>query len=70
MIVDLHDAASAELDDAAAWYEGQREGLGHSFAREIMAAAAARLDRRHQAAAEAGATDLDVGGDPRPHPRP
>ena len=40
MIVELHEAASAELDDAAVWYEGQRAGLGHSFAREVMAAAA------------------------------
>ncbi|MEM7158380.1 MAG: type II toxin-antitoxin system RelE/ParE family toxin [Myxococcota bacterium] len=39
MIVELHEAASAELDDGAAWYEAQREGLGYAFAREVMTAA-------------------------------
>ena len=27
----LHDRASAELDEAAAWYERQRPGLGGQF---------------------------------------
>lgn len=40
MIVELHEAASTELEDAAAWYEAQQDGLGYSFAREIMTAAA------------------------------
>lgn len=40
MIVELHDAASAELDDAAAWYEARKDGQGHAFARGVMAAAA------------------------------
>jgi hypothetical protein len=29
-----------ELEDAAAWYETRREGLGHGFTHEVMAAAA------------------------------
>jgi len=40
VIVVLHEAAMAELEEAAAWYEARREGLGHAFTREIMAAAA------------------------------
>ena len=30
----------AELEDAAAWYEARREGLGHALTGEVMAAAA------------------------------
>jgi plasmid stabilization system protein ParE len=38
--VELHETATAELEEAAAWYEARRQGLGHAFTHEIMAAAA------------------------------
>ena len=39
--IDLRPQALAELDDAAAWYEEKRAGLGRDFVREISAAISA-----------------------------
>jgi hypothetical protein len=38
--VELHEVAMKELEDAAAWYEARREGLGDAFTHEVMTAAA------------------------------
>jgi toxin ParE1/3/4 len=36
--IDLRPGALADIDDAAAWYEEKREGLGRAFVAEVSAA--------------------------------
>jgi len=50
-----HKAAETELDEAAAWYEGQREGLGGEF----IAAVDAKIDRIMEAP-EAGPWSVEA----------
>jgi toxin ParE1/3/4 len=35
MIIEIDSAARAEVDNAVAWYEAQRAGLGLEFLREV-----------------------------------
>ena len=55
MIVELHDAASAELDDAAAWYEGQQSRFGYGYDRAVVGDFVAHTER-----------NIDVLGDHQP----
>ena len=46
----LRPAASADLEEAYAWYEGQRRGLGDEFRDEVDAAFAMILENPHACA--------------------
>jgi ParE toxin of type II toxin-antitoxin system, parDE len=53
--------AAAELDDAAAWYDGQRPGLGNAFIDAVAAATAALANWPRSGAPVVGlAADLEV----------
>lgn len=54
--------ASSEFDDAAAWYDEQRPGLGHAFIDAVEATIARLADWPRSGAPEGLAADVESQG--------